>query len=334
MSTQSLIASSGERYQQNIPFGWYCIEHSRNLKQNEVKPLIYFGEDLVLFRTKSGEVKALDAYCPHLGAHLGYGGTVKGEAIACPFHGWEFNGNGVTTAVPYAHQQPSIVNDKPCIYAYPTIESQGLIWVWYHPQRIEPLWIIDPVEELNTDEWLEPDTFDNYDFKIKSIIQEMGENAVDTAHFVYVHGTEIIPTGEINIDGYGRSTDVDTRVPDLENPPTEGEEYGFIDGKLHTRSIGPGQTIQIFDSFFRNIMLGSVTPIDAETVHLRFTFAKPKVQTEAQNMLSQLAIDEIVRQVQQDIPIWENKKYAKTPMLCDNDGPIIKYRQWFQQFYV
>ena len=38
-------------------------------------------------------------------------------------------------------------------------------------------------------------------------------------------------------------------------------------------------------------------------------------------------------QVEQDIPIWENKIYLDTPLLCDGDGPIRKYRKWFSQFY-
>ncbi len=43
---------------------------------------------------------------------------------------------------------------------------------------------------------------------------------------------------------------------------------------------------------------------------------------------------EIKFQVEQDIPIWENKVYLEEPVLCDGDGPINKYRKWFQQFYV
>jgi hypothetical protein len=43
--------------------------------------------------------------------------------------------------------------------------------------------------------------------------------------------------------------------------------------------------------------------------------------------------DEVKYQVEQDIPIWENKVYLDAPILCDGDGPIAKYRKWFQQFY-
>jgi hypothetical protein len=46
-----------------------------------------------------------------------------------------------------------------------------------------------------------------------------------------------------------------------------------------------------------------------------------------------LYIAEIERQLEQDIPIWENKIYIKPPILSDGDGPIGKYRKWCQQFY-
>ena len=32
----------------------------------------------------------LAAHCPHMGAHLGFGGRVVGEAIRCPMHGFSF----------------------------------------------------------------------------------------------------------------------------------------------------------------------------------------------------------------------------------------------------
>jgi 3-ketosteroid 9alpha-monooxygenase subunit A len=41
----------------------------------------------------------------------------------------------------------------------------------------------------------------------------------------------------------------------------------------------------------------------------------------------------LVEQVQNDIPIWEHKRYLDSPILCDSDGPIHQYRKWFQQFY-
>ncbi len=89
------------RYEFPIPYGWYCVGFSGELASGAVKALKYFNEDLVLFRTKNGVAALLNAYCPHLGAHLGVGGKVQGESIACPFHGWQFNAAGECMAVPY-----------------------------------------------------------------------------------------------------------------------------------------------------------------------------------------------------------------------------------------
>lgn len=63
------------RYEQPIPYGWYALEHCNSLAVGDAKPVHYFGRELVLFRTLEGTATLLDAYCPHLGAHLGHGGS-------------------------------------------------------------------------------------------------------------------------------------------------------------------------------------------------------------------------------------------------------------------
>ena len=69
--------------------------------------LRYFGQELVLFRTRSGQAHVLDAYCPHLGAHLGDGGRVVGETLRCPFHGWQYDGSRARASrIPYCERIP------------------------------------------------------------------------------------------------------------------------------------------------------------------------------------------------------------------------------------
>ena len=90
-----------------LPNGWFAVAFSHELREGEVRPLHYFGEDLVLFRTRSGRARVLDAFCPHLGAHLGHGGRVMGESVRCPFHGWSFDGaSGSCTQIPYCERIP------------------------------------------------------------------------------------------------------------------------------------------------------------------------------------------------------------------------------------
>ena len=33
------------------------------------------------------------------------------------------------------------------------------------------------------------------------------------------------------------------------------------------------------------------------------------------------------------MPIWEHKAHLVRPALADNDGPFMKFRKWYAQFY-
>ena len=42
---------------------------------------------------------------------------------------------------------------------------------------------------------------------------------------------------------------------------------------------------------------------------------------------------EVIRQLQQDIPIWEHKMYQPSPMLAPSEKAITTFRKWASQFY-
>jgi len=85
------------------PNGWYGILKSSQLKAGEATCVSCLGEDLVIFRSKKDIVFILDAYCPHLGANLGIGGSVADDCVICPFHQWKFRGtDGLCINIPYS----------------------------------------------------------------------------------------------------------------------------------------------------------------------------------------------------------------------------------------
>lgn len=312
-----------------IPFGWYALAPSDDLAPGDVRPLYYFDQHLVLFRTGDGQAHVTAAFCPHLGAHLGYGGKVEGNAIVCPFHGWRFDGAGVCVDVPYARTIPRRAANGPCLFSYPVDERNRMIWAWHHPRRLPPLFALDDVPELTDQDWSEPARFE---WEVNTPIQEAGENAVDVAHFVTVHGASEMPEARITLVGHRRETEVTALVPSI-------DEYGNIDlarlDKVHivTWSCGPGMSTQTFELGAKTVMLATVTPITATRMKLCFNFTKRQDTPARFSPLVDGLIAEIVRQVEQDIPIWENKVFRETPILCDGDGPIAKYRRWFSQFY-
>jgi phenylpropionate dioxygenase-like ring-hydroxylating dioxygenase large terminal subunit len=225
----------------------------------------------------------------------------------------------------------TLVDGKQAVHSYPVIERNQMIWAWYHPQRADPLFAVEPFDELHSDEW---SAIDTHDWTINTIIQEAGENAADIAHFVTVHGALGMPDGKVTMEGHKRLTLLESKTVEIdEEGQVHRDDVEGVDARLESWNIGPGITYQRFSRMFDIVMMGTVTPIDDQSLHLRFHFSLPKEQSEMHKLYTQGFRDEIKHQVEQDIPIWENKVYLDDPILCDGDGPIAKYRKWFQQFY-
>ena len=69
------------------------------------------GEGVAVFRTRSSEVFATQARCPHKGAPLADGLTGGGRVV-CPFHAYAFNlatGEAFTTDCPRLKTYPVVV---------------------------------------------------------------------------------------------------------------------------------------------------------------------------------------------------------------------------------
>ncbi len=60
-----------------------------------------------MWRDASGRLGVARAWCPHLGAHLGHVGRVKGDVLECGFHGFCFDAAGQCRATGYGGRVPS-----------------------------------------------------------------------------------------------------------------------------------------------------------------------------------------------------------------------------------
>ncbi|MDX1269765.1 MAG: Rieske 2Fe-2S domain-containing protein, partial [Oceanisphaera sp.] len=171
-----------KRFPFPIPFGWFGIAHSDELQPGDIKSLRYFGRELVLFRGEDGAVALVNAFCPHLGAHLGQG-QVSGEHIVCPFHAWEFDAEGQVANIPYCEQMPGRAKEGAPLRAYPTVERNHMIYAWYHPEGKPPAWEVVELPEAGNEEWAQAV---RKEWVVNTIPQELSENVADPVHFLYV----------------------------------------------------------------------------------------------------------------------------------------------------
>jgi 3-ketosteroid 9alpha-monooxygenase subunit A len=129
-----------------VPFtwkvtGWFMVGWSPEFPVGEVRPLRYFGEDLVAYRDDAGELHVLEAHCKHLGAHIGRGGAVVDDCVECPFHGWRWGPDGTNRYIPY---QPDRPNRALTLRVFPAREQYDCVFVWHHPHGKEPHYVEHP----------------------------------------------------------------------------------------------------------------------------------------------------------------------------------------------
>jgi phenylpropionate dioxygenase-like ring-hydroxylating dioxygenase large terminal subunit len=108
-----------------IAKGWYIALPSRQLDRGQVKSIDLCGQRVAVFRGEDGRVRAIDAYCPHMGTDLGIG-RVEGNNVRCFFHHWAFSGDGQCQDIPCQSTIPALAQ----LQSYDTDEKYGFIWIY------------------------------------------------------------------------------------------------------------------------------------------------------------------------------------------------------------
>jgi len=117
---------------------WIPAVRSDELPSPDCPPLRLrlLGENLIAFRTTSGNVGIVQNACPHRGASLFFGRNEE-EGLRCVYHGWKFDVAGACTDMPSEPAESNFRN-KVKATAYPTQERGGVIWAYMGPREVPP----------------------------------------------------------------------------------------------------------------------------------------------------------------------------------------------------
>lgn len=158
---------------------WHPIMIESELQELPMA-LRILGEDLVIFRDRSGRIGLLHRACIHRGASLEYG-IVQDHGIMCCYHGWHFACDGTVIA---AGAEPAANRSRYsfCQGAYPVRVAHGLIFAYMGPPEAVPV-------------FPEYDTFahpaGNRLIPVKMTLPcnwlQIVENACDPIHNAYLH---------------------------------------------------------------------------------------------------------------------------------------------------
>ena len=314
----------------SFPNGWFCVAYSEQIKPGEAIPLHYFGKDLVLFRTEKGVPHVFDAHCPHLGAHLGYGGKVKDETIHCPFHGWCYDSNGKCTSVPYNNELPPNVQ----LQKWSTKEVNGIIIVYHGSKGRPPAW-----EVPNLDELVEHDDVVFQLIKRQTLhIQppEVGEHSYDIDHVNLHNQASKAKSKDLKFDGataiHHFSIEYKPLVP---ASWLIGKEV-TLSSEVKNYGLGVSLITHALEGKIKGYWLVMVltTPVDEEHSEVHFLLGMPKVFNRLINpILERFLCQEMKKGVELEISFLENKTHYSYPPLRNSDESIAQFREWASQFY-
>jgi phenylpropionate dioxygenase-like ring-hydroxylating dioxygenase large terminal subunit len=152
---------------------WVFVDFVSQLKDGCIKSVKLMNRELVLWRTQSGKISLIDAYCTHMGAHLG-NGKIRGELLECIFHKRCFTTDG------------QCQGKGKSTHSYPISLHEDMIFAWIGENP--PSWELPP---LFTGFPLQPQTkwrilkYRRFNFNFHS--KGMAENGVDASHFKIYH---------------------------------------------------------------------------------------------------------------------------------------------------
>ncbi|MCH7482969.1 MAG: aromatic ring-hydroxylating dioxygenase subunit alpha [Chloroflexi bacterium] len=160
---------------------WYPIAAASQLKDLSTKKVRLLGEDLILYKDRSGTLGLIEPHCAHRRMNLIYG-IPEEHGLRCPYHGWLYDETGQCTEQPYEETEDpdARFKDKIKMKAYPVEQKAGLIFAYLGPAPapLVPNWDVFAADDVIRDigyaelpcSWL-----------------QCQENSLDPVHLEWLH---------------------------------------------------------------------------------------------------------------------------------------------------
>lgn len=188
---------------------WYVILEAKEVKPNKLLGVKRLNKSLVLYREEDGTVVCMEDKCSHRGVKLSTG-SLNGNCLQCPFHGFEFNGQGQCIKIP-ANGKDSKVASRFNVRTYPIYEDNGFIFM-YNGNATETL----PSYFTGLDGMKYTTSYNHWNTHYSRAV----ENQLDVIHLPFVHKSTI---------GRGNKTLVNGPVTEIDDQKMTIYVYNQVD---------------------------------------------------------------------------------------------------------
>lgn len=337
-----------------FPRGWFFVAASAQVGRKPFN-VHYFGQDMVLYRGESERVVMLDAYCPHMGTHLGKSrdsATVlsdtfmEGDAIRCPFHAWRFGADGRCNHIPYFDGP---IPEKARLKSWPMEERWGLVFCWHDPENQAPDFPLPDIPEWDDPQFVRWQGLDHVADLNHPV--EIFDNESDAPHLELLHGGGTLQAYENEVDGHvyhqretmveGVSSTEDSKVLMGDSTSVErGSQAGGATARKTMTTVGAYHGTGLMLARFieaNGVQLMCTTPVNDGQCRV---MSGAMLKSPTGN--SDRALDEQIRSkfagllvggLRKDGEIWLHKKPALQILQLPTDGPFGHGRRWYSQFF-
>lgn len=157
---------------------WYVAAWDHELIDGKMLPRTILEEPVLLYKSESGKIVALEDRCCHRGVPL-HLGRREGDCVRCMYHGLKFDATGKCIQIPGQEMIPPKLGVK----SYPVVEKDHVVWIWMgDPAKADPADIID-FPFLRDPQWKGIPDYLHYDANWLLIV----DNLADFAHLAFVH---------------------------------------------------------------------------------------------------------------------------------------------------
>ena len=319
---------------------WYPIARSTEVTAEKPLKVTLLALPFVAFRDQSGQAHVLADTCVHRGGSLG-AGLVKNDCVVCPYHGWEFSGDGKCTRIPSLGDDARLPA-RAKVDSYPVQEKYGIVFAFLGdlPEAERPP--LYDIEEYGQGTWKSQ----LYVLDVKAYYERSMENGLDPIHNEFVHPlqgapmmsperqrqpvpVEDIPWGSKFYVPFGDKLIQDT---DLSRVKT-GERLGAA-GSWHQ---GPNQLVTWIDLTATNSFHQYLfeAPVDEDSTRIFFVNMRNWLTEDKHDQRME---DVTLRIVHEDIRILEALNPVRTPdtntkeILVPGDYALVRYREWLKKW--
>jgi phenylpropionate dioxygenase-like ring-hydroxylating dioxygenase large terminal subunit len=318
---------------------WYPIARSDELIQDKPMRVELLGLPFVAFRDDDGAAHVLADTCVHRGGSLS-AGWVKGGNVVCPYHGWEFGGDGICKKVPSLAAQKPPARAK--VDSYPTEERYGIVFAFLGDLPEEERPPIYDIEEYDNGEW----KAQLYVIDLNAYYERSMENGMDPIHNEFVHPMQgapmlspekqaapvpmtDIPWGAKFYEAFGDKRDQDTVL----NEDKTGERVGAA-GSWYQ---GPNQLVTWIDLTATNSFHQYLfeAPVNDHSTRIFFVNMRNWLMEDKHDD----RIEEVTLQVvHEDVTVLEGLSPIRTPdtntkeILVPGDTAVVRYRQHLKEW--